>query len=75
MTSDWATLYEQLRQAIDGGSESMTHEDALQQIAYWCSRDNIITNPKAIRETFEADALHEIDLASEDWVDSQLGEL
>ena len=28
-------LYEELRQLIDGGSESMTHDDALAQIKYW----------------------------------------
>jgi hypothetical protein len=28
----WQRRYEQLRQAIDGGSESMTHEDALAEI-------------------------------------------
>jgi len=28
-------LYEELRAAIDGGSESYTHEDALEQIRYW----------------------------------------
>lgn len=33
-----ASLYEELRKAIDEGSESMTHDDALKQIAYW--RDN-----------------------------------
>ncbi len=29
---DIATKYEELRQVIDGGSESMTHEDALQEV-------------------------------------------
>jgi len=28
-------LYEELRAAIDGGSESYTHEDALMQIKHW----------------------------------------
>jgi hypothetical protein len=28
----WQRRYEQLRQAIDGGSESMTHEDAIQEV-------------------------------------------
>lgn len=28
-------LYEELRQAIDGGSESMTHEDAIKAVKYW----------------------------------------
>lgn len=28
-------LYEELRQAIDGGSESMTHADALEAIHAW----------------------------------------
>jgi hypothetical protein len=28
-------LYEELRKATDGGSESMTHDDALKQIEYW----------------------------------------
>jgi hypothetical protein len=28
----WQRRYEQLRQAIDGGSESMTHEDALAEV-------------------------------------------
>lgn len=38
-------LYEQLRQAIDGGSESMTHEDALEQVRYW--RDKcLLIQPK-----------------------------
>jgi hypothetical protein len=30
----WQRRYEQLRQAIDGGSESMTHEDALEQVRH-----------------------------------------
>ena len=29
---NWHTLYEELRAAIDGGSESMTHADALAQV-------------------------------------------
>ena len=33
-------LYEELRKATDGGSESMTHDDALKQISYW--RDAVI---------------------------------
>ena len=35
----------------------------------------VVTDPAAIREAFETDALHEIDLASDEWVDAQLGEL
>ena len=38
-------LYEELRQATDGGSESMTHTDALKQIAYWREQCNLL-NPK-----------------------------
>ena len=34
-----AFLYEELRKATDGGSESMTHDDALKQIAYWRDKD------------------------------------
>lgn len=34
-TSNIQFLYEQLRQATDGGSESMTHDDALEQIKSW----------------------------------------
>lgn len=30
-----AKWYEELRKATDGGSESMTHDDALKQIEYW----------------------------------------
>ena len=33
--TDYAKLYEELRQAIDGGSESMTHKDALEAVKYW----------------------------------------
>jgi hypothetical protein len=33
--TDIEFLYEELRRAIDGGSESMTHDDALKQISYW----------------------------------------
>ena len=29
------SLYEELRKATDGGSESMTHDDAVKQIEYW----------------------------------------
>jgi len=32
---DYAKLYEELRQAIDGGSESMTHKNALEAVRYW----------------------------------------
>lgn len=32
---EMAALYEQLRVAIDGGSESFTHADALKQIKHW----------------------------------------
>lgn len=32
-------LYEELRKAIDEGSESMTHDDALKQIAYWQDKE------------------------------------
>ena len=32
-------LYEELRKATDGGSESMTHDDALKQIAYWQDKE------------------------------------
>ena len=39
MKSNIAYLYEELRKAIDGGSESMTHDDALKQIAYWQDND------------------------------------
>lgn len=35
MKSNIEFLYEELRQATDGGSESMTHDDALKQIHYW----------------------------------------
>ena len=35
MKSEIEFLYEELRKATDGGSESMTHDDALKQIAYW----------------------------------------
>ena len=34
-----ASLYEELRKATDGGSESMTHDDALKQIAYWRDKE------------------------------------
>jgi len=34
-----ASLYEELRKATDGGSESMTHDDALKQIAYWQDKE------------------------------------
>lgn len=34
-----ASLYEELRNATDGGSESMTHDNALKQIAYWRDKD------------------------------------
>lgn len=30
-----STEYEELRQAIDGGSESMTHEDAVEAVKFW----------------------------------------
>jgi len=32
---DYAKLYEELRKAIDGGSESMTHKNALEAVRYW----------------------------------------
>jgi hypothetical protein len=32
--ADLSRLYEELRQAIDGGSESMTHGDALEQVRH-----------------------------------------
>jgi hypothetical protein len=32
---DIERIYEELRRAIDGGSELMTHDDALKQIRYW----------------------------------------
>ena len=35
-----ASLYEELRKATDGGSESMTHDDALKQIEYWQGKCN-----------------------------------
>lgn len=35
-----ASLYEELRKATDGGSESMTHDDALKQIEYWQEKCN-----------------------------------
>lgn len=35
MKSNIEFLYEELRKATDGGSESMTHDDALKQIEYW----------------------------------------
>ena len=35
---DWAKLYEDIRKITDGGSESMTHEDAVKQIEYWRDR-------------------------------------
>lgn len=31
----WWKLYEELRSLIDGGSESMTHEDAVEQVKVW----------------------------------------
>jgi hypothetical protein len=55
MCEDFAARYEELRAAIDGGSESMTHKDALEQIKYWRERCNIITDPAAIRAVFEDD--------------------
>jgi hypothetical protein len=36
----WCRRYQELRKAIDGGSESMTHEDALEQVRYlWSLAD------------------------------------
>jgi hypothetical protein len=35
----WRALYEELRAAIDGGSESMTHADALAEVQAWRDRD------------------------------------
>ena len=35
LASNISALYEELRQAIDGGSESMTHEDAVKAVKYW----------------------------------------
>jgi len=44
-TKDVSQLYEELRAAIDGGSESYTHEDALEQIRYW--RDAVAAEREA----------------------------
>lgn len=35
---DTARLYEELRSVIDGGSESMTHKDAIAEVEYLQSR-------------------------------------
>ena len=35
MMSNIEFLYEEIRKVTDGGSESMTHEDAIVQIKYW----------------------------------------
>ena len=48
MKSNIEFLYEELRKATDGGSESMTHDDALKQIAYWrdkCSQVQQVAVP------------------------------
>lgn len=42
-----ASLYEELRKAIDEGSESMTHDDALKQIAYWQNKEQQVAVPVA----------------------------
>lgn len=42
-----ASLYEELRKATDGGSESMTHDDALKQIAYWQDKEQAPGEPAA----------------------------
>lgn len=39
----WWKLYEELRSLIDGGSESMTHEDAVEQVKQWVEADEQIT--------------------------------
>jgi len=44
-------LYEELRKATDGGSESMGHEDALKQISYW--RDVVIERD-SLRNSLDA---------------------
>ena len=35
MMSNIEFLYEEIRKVTDGGSESMTHDDAIAQIKYW----------------------------------------
>lgn len=42
MKSNIEFLYEELRKATDGGSESMTHTDALDQIKYWRDKCSVI---------------------------------
>jgi hypothetical protein len=59
-------LYEELRRATDGGSESMTHEEALKQIRYWRDAMNTIpyewaasSVPTATRDALAEDALQQ----------------
>ena len=45
--------YEELRAVIDGGSESMTHKDALRQVKYWRKRSGTrlpVSETKATHE-------------------------
>jgi len=52
--TDYAKLYEELRQAIDGGSESMTHKDALRAVGYWQERINALeTHNTMLRDELE----------------------
>jgi hypothetical protein len=39
--SDIERCYEELRRVIDGGSESMTHEDALATVRLWSEQERV----------------------------------
>jgi len=45
----------------------------MSSMTYTCYACNQTSDPKVIREAFEADQLADVDLESPDWVDSQLG--
>jgi len=52
--TDYVKLYEELRQVIDGGSESMTHKDAIKAVKYWQDRvDALETHNTMLRDALE----------------------
>lgn len=56
VASNISDQYEELRQAIDGGSESMTHEDAIKAVKYWQAEIDDLRAALQEREAVNADA-------------------
>ncbi len=51
--SDIERCYEELRRVIDGGSESMTHEDALATVRLWSEQERVPSSCPYIRSSNE----------------------